>query len=142
MDGAGDSVTSVPLPFGSIDNRRSLLSVWNLCDLILALANIPVLTSGVVMVSDGHDLSTSELIRRLSVGMNRSARLISMPESMLRLAGAVTGKSAEVARLCGSLRVDMDATRRQVGWVPSVSVDEGLARTARWYVEEVVGRAG
>jgi len=132
----------IPLPLGAIRNARSLVSVWNLCDLIKCVVEAPELTSSVLMVSDGMDLSTPELIRRLAVAMGRSPRLVAIPVSVLKLAGAVTGKSAEVARLCGSLTVDITETKRQLGWTPPVSIDEGLARTVRWYLDEVKTRGG
>lgn len=130
----------VPLPFGAIHNKRSLVSVWNLCDLIKCAVESPSLSSQVLMVSDGVDLSTPELIRGLAIAMRRSPRLFSMPESVLRLAGAMTGKRAEVARLCGSLTVDIAATKRQLGWSPPISVDEALIRTARWFLQGVNAR--
>lgn len=132
----------IPLPLGAIRNQRSMVSVWNLCDLIKQTIEIPSVKSGVLMVSDGEDLSTPDLIRRLAVAMGRSARLVSVPESLLKVAGALTGKSAEIARLRGSLTVDISETKRQLGWTPPLSVDEGIARTVRWYLNEANARGG
>jgi UDP-glucose 4-epimerase len=132
----------IPLPLGSIHNKRSLVSVWNLCDLIKRAIDTHALRSGVLLVSDGIDLSTPELIRLIARAMRRSPRLLSAPKGVLRLVGAMTGKSAEVARLCGSLTVDISATKNQLGWIPPVSVDEGLARTVRWFLNDVAGRRG
>jgi nucleoside-diphosphate-sugar epimerase len=122
----------VPLPFGALNNERSLIGVWNLCDLLLKLTTMPRLPAHTFLVSDGHDLSTPELIRLLAAAMGRRARLVNVPPSWLRAAGRVTGRGPEIARLCDSLRVDVTGTRRLLGWEPPMSVEEGLARTARW----------
>ena len=127
----------IPLPLKSIRNTRSLVSIWNLCDLIRAVIESPMISSGVLMVSDGVDLSTPELIRRLAHAMGKTPQLLPVPLSFLRLAGKVMGKSAEVARLCGSLTVDIADTKQQLNWIPPLSVDEGLERTVRWYLNEV-----
>jgi nucleoside-diphosphate-sugar epimerase len=127
----------VPLPFANVQNSRSLVSVWNLCDLIERLLRDSIPIRSVFMVSDGEDLSTPELIRRIGRAMDRPARLIPVPLAVLRCATALTGRGAEFERLCGSLAVDMCATRTELGWHPSVSLDEGLSRTARWFVSKV-----
>ena len=126
--------TRVPLPFGAVKNSRSLVSVWNLCNLIERLLRDAIPKHGVFMVSDGADLSTPELIRRLGVAMGRPARLLPVPVTVLRALGALCGRGAEVERLCGSLAVDISSTCSDLGWRPPVSVDEGLARTAGWYL--------
>lgn len=126
----------VPLPLGAVSNSRSLVSVWNLADLIMRLATVEDPGARVFLASDDDDLSTPELIRKLAAAMDRPARLVPVPMSVLRLTGLVAGKVAEVSRLCGSLRVDIAATRRQLGWTPPLSVDEGLARTVRWFLTE------
>ena len=125
-----------PLPLGAVENRRSLLGLWNLCDLIRVLLTHPAAPGQVWMVSDGEDVSTPELIRRMARTMNRRARLIPVPPGLLRMMGSLLGRRAEVARLCGSLTVDMSSTRDRLGWSPPVSLDEGLERTVRWYRSE------
>jgi UDP-4-keto-D-QuiNAc 4-reductase len=127
----------VPLPFGSVQNSRSLVNVWNLCDLIERLLRDSIPVESVFMVSDGEDLSTPELIRRIGRAMDRPARLIPVPLAVLRYATALTGRRAEFERLCGSLAVDMRATRAELGWHPPVSLDEGLSRTAGWFLSTV-----
>jgi nucleoside-diphosphate-sugar epimerase len=129
--------SGIPLPLGSVDNSRSLVSVWNLCDLIERLLRDSIPTSALFMVSDGEDLSTPELIRRIGRAMDRPARLVPVPVAVLRCATALSGRRAEFERLCGSLTVDMSATRAELGWHPPVSVDEGLSRTTRWYLSRV-----
>lgn len=130
-----------PLPFGAVDNRRSLVNVWNLADLLVRVVENRAAAGRVWLVSDGEDLSTAELIRRISRAMRRRPRLLSVPPSLLRAAGALTGRSAEIARLCGSLTLDIRATRDELGWAPPVTLDDALARTARWY-EQVSSSGG
>lgn len=129
-----------PLPLGRVENRRSLVSVWNLCSLLTHVLEHPA-ASGTWMVCDGEDLSTPELVRRLGTVMQRRVRLLPVPVSLLYLAGSLLGKKAEIKRLCGSLAVDMTATRERLGWAPPVSVNEALARTVRWYLAELNSRA-
>lgn len=121
------------LPFGGIRNRRSLVSVWNLCDLLLRLLEHPAGSGRTWMVSDGEDISTADLVRRIARAMGRRARLVPIPASLLRLAGGALNKQAEMRRLCGSLTVDITPTRERLGWSPPLSMDESLARTVNWY---------
>lgn len=129
-----------PLPLGAVKNRRSLVSVWNLCSLLTLLLSHP-LANGIWMVSDGEDLSTPELVRRLGAAMNRRVPLLPVPTGLLSLAGALLGKRAEIERLCGSLAVDITATRQRLEWTPPVPVNEALARTVRWYLTELSSSA-
>jgi nucleoside-diphosphate-sugar epimerase len=122
-----------PLPFGAINNSRSLVSVWNLCALLVNVLHNAAAPGGTWMVSDGNDVSTPELVRRLAACMGRPANLLSIPGGVLRCLGAITGRAAEVRRLCGSLQVDISATRRSLGWEPPVPLHDGLARTVAWY---------
>ncbi len=121
------------LPLGAIRNRRSLVSVWSLCDLLLRALEHPDAAGRTWMVSDGEDISTPELVRRIAHAMGRRARLLPVPAPLLRVAGALVGKEAEMRRLCGSLTVDIAPTREQLGWSPPLSMDEALARTISWY---------
>lgn len=125
-----------PLPLASIQNRRSLVSVWNLCDLLRHLLECPLPRNQAWLVSDGEDLSTPALIRRIAVAMERRPRLLPVPVTMLQLAGALTGKGAEISRLRGSLAVDITPTREGLGWSPRISMDDALQRTVRWYLNE------
>jgi nucleoside-diphosphate-sugar epimerase len=126
----------LPLPFGAIHNQRSLVNIWNLCDLLVKLLENPAAVGRTWLVSDGEDVSTPELIRRIGFAMDRRVRLVPIHNKILRLCGALTGRRAEANRLCGSLTVDISDTKRQLRWMPSISVDEGLMRTARWYLSE------
>jgi nucleoside-diphosphate-sugar epimerase len=129
-----------PLPLGAVDNTRSLVSIWNLCDLLVDLLQNPVAPGRVWMVSDGEDLSTSDLVRRIGYAMGRRVRLLPVPITLLRMCGGLIGRQREIARLCDSLRVDIEPTRLQLRWAPLMTVDEALIRTVAWYMTEGRGR--
>jgi nucleoside-diphosphate-sugar epimerase len=118
----------IPLPLGAIHNRRSLVALDNLVDFILICIEQPAADNETFLVSDGEDLSTPDLIRRLARAMGRPARLIPVPASVLMGAAALLGKRDVARRLLGSLTVDITKARHRLAWVPPVSVDEGLRR--------------
>jgi nucleoside-diphosphate-sugar epimerase len=122
-----------PLPLGAITNRRSLIYVENLAHALAEIALAPGWCSSTYVVSDGEDLSTPELVRRLGKALGVAPRLIAVPEPVLGAALTALGQRALVPRLLGSLTVDASRLRRELGWSPPVSVDEALARTGRWY---------
>lgn len=116
----------VPLPLGAVHNQRSLVGLDNLVDLLIRCVDHPAAAGQTFLVSDGEDLSTPELIRQLADAMNKSPRLIPVPLPLLRLAGRMTGKAAEVDRLVGSLQIDSSFARETLGWTPPVSVEAGM----------------
>ena len=125
-----------PLPLGAVVNRRSLLNVWNLCDILQNALKHPSAAGRTWLVSDGEDLSTPDLIRRIASSMRRRVRLMPVPIGVLNALGRLTGRQAQLAQLCGSLALDITETCNELSWRPPVSVDEGLARTIEWYVTE------
>ncbi len=122
----------VPLPLGAVDNRRSMVFVRNLAD-ALARAAEPGVRSGTWLVSDGEDLSTPELVRRLARHLGRPARLVRVPPLLIRTVARVVGRKDAAERVLGSLQVDSRALRRDLEWTPPYSVDAGLEETARWF---------
>lgn len=130
----------IPLPLGAVENRRSLVNIWNLCDLLVRVLEHPLAPGRTWMVSDGEDLSTLDLIRRLAAAMQRRVRIFPVPVGLLRLCGALTGRRAEISRLCNSLTVNITQTSTALGWSPPVPVNEGLARTVDWYLAHVKSR--
>ncbi|MEJ5864150.1 SDR family oxidoreductase [Pseudomonas farsensis] len=125
----------VPLPFGAIDNRRSLVALGNLVDLILACMTHPAAANQVFLVSDGEDLSTTGLLHRVAKALGKPARLLPLPGRLIEFAAKLLGKGALAQRLCGSLQVDIEKTRTLLSWTPPVSVDDALSQTARFYKE-------
>lgn len=120
-----------PLPFGRVKNRRSLLFVDNLVDAIAVCLAHPAAAGKTYLVSDGEDVSTPELIRRLAEPLGRTARLPPLPPSWLAWAANLLGRGAELDRLLGSLAVDSGAIRRDLGWRPPFTLDQGLEATCR-----------
>jgi nucleoside-diphosphate-sugar epimerase len=127
----------VPLPLGSVRNQRSLIGVWNLCDLIVACATHPAAAGETFLASDQRDLSTPELIRLIGHALGRPARLFPFPVTALRQAGRLAGQGDAVERLVGSLQVDSTKATRLLGWQPVVGVEEGLRRTGEWYLRSI-----
>jgi nucleoside-diphosphate-sugar epimerase len=123
----------IPLPLASVQNRRSLVSRGNLVDALLCCVRDGRAAGQTYLVSDGEDLSTPELIRRLSRAMGVTERLWPFPVPLLRWMGQLAGQKGAVDRLLGSLQVDSSKIGRELGWHPSVSVDRGLAETAAWF---------
>jgi nucleoside-diphosphate-sugar epimerase len=132
----GLAYTGWPLPFGSINNRRSLISVWNLADCLWHAATTQELRGRTWLVSDGTDLSTAQLIATMARAMHRRTHLWHVPLALLRAGGTLLGRRAEIDRLVNSLAVNAAETRRITGWQPPFSVEEGIAKTADWYLEQ------
>jgi nucleoside-diphosphate-sugar epimerase len=130
----------VPLPLGAVTNRRSLAFVGNLADAVLATSMHPAAAGESFLVSDGEDLATPELIRRIAAAFDRVPRLLDVPPALIRTTARVLGKTATAERLIGSLTVDSTRIRQRLGWMPPFSLDQGLSETARWFVETGRGR--
>lgn len=122
-----------PLPLGGIDNRRSLVSAANLASAVSLVAQHPYAAGSTFYVSDGQDLSTPELIRRLAAALGRPARLIPLPPSVLNAATRLPGIGAKATRLVASLQVDSQRIRERLGWRPVQRLDDGLAEMAAWF---------
>lgn len=129
----------IPLPFGALSNQRSLVALDNLVDLIMTCLHHPAAANQTFLVSDGEDLSTTELLRRTAAAMGRRARLIPVPALALRTAARLLGRADFAQRLCGSLQVDISKTRELLGWAPPVTVDDALKQTARHFTEQRIG---
>jgi len=120
----------VPLPLGAIQNKRSLVALDNLVDLIATCLMHPAAANQTFLVSDGEDVSTTELLQRMGLALGRPARLVPIPASWLKLAATMVDKTEVAQRLCGSLQVDIEKTRRLMEWCPPLSLNEGLKRAA------------
>jgi nucleoside-diphosphate-sugar epimerase len=129
----------IPLPLGAIDNKRSLVALDNLVDLVAVCCDRPEAANQTFLVSDGDDLSTTDLLRRLAAVLNVRAKLIPIPARLLEVSAAAIGRSAVAKRLVGCLQVDISKTRDVLNWQPPVSVDEGLRTTADWFLAQCGG---
>lgn len=121
----------VPLPLGAVRNRRTLVALDNLVDLLILCLSHPGAANQVLLAGDAEDLSTPELLRRAAAALGTRARLLPVPPVLLRVAAGAVGRGGVARRLCSSLRLDTGKTRSLLGWTPPVSVDEALRRTAR-----------
>ena len=128
-------VRGVPLPFGSIDNRRSLVALGNLVDLIITCVEHPRAPGETFLVSDGEDLSTTELLKRMAAALGVSPRLIPVPAAMLRVATSLLGRQDLGRRLFESLQVDIAHARERIGWSPTTLVNDALRETASDFLE-------
>lgn len=125
---------SIPLPLANVNNRRSLIYLENLLDVIVTCINHPKAAGNTYLVSDGEDVSTPELIRRIGSALGRPVRLFPFPTFMLKIAGCISGKSVAIDRLISSLTVDSSKIRRELNWQAPFSMAQGLRETAKWYL--------
>lgn len=126
-----------PLPLASVKNQRSLVYVRNLVDVIVRAVEAPQAAGQTYLVSDGEDVSTPDLVRAIARALAVRPRLLPCPVALLRAATALAGHGDEAARLVGSLQVDSSKIRRELGWRPPHTLEQGLAETARWFLETV-----
>lgn len=117
-----------PLPLGAVHNQRSLVALDNLVDLIVTCLHHPAAANQTFLASDGQDLPTADLVRGMARAAGVPARLLPVPVWALQAAAGALGKGAAVQRLCGNLQVDISKARSLLGWVPPVTVAEGLRR--------------
>lgn len=123
----------VPLPLAGANNARSLLYVGNLVDALIACAIQPAATGQTYLVSDGEDVTTAVLAEKIARALGRSNRSFYFPPSLLRAVATLLGRGAQMDRLFGSLRVNDQKIRGELGWAPPYSLEQGLRATADWY---------
>ncbi|HSQ02872.1 MAG TPA: NAD-dependent epimerase/dehydratase family protein [Burkholderiales bacterium] len=123
----------VPLPLASIRNRRSLIAVANLANAVLRCIESPQAAGKTYLVSDGEDVSTPGLIRRIAAGLGVRPMLFPCPPALLNAAGHVLGRTEQVSRLTGSLQMDSSLIRRELDWKPPQALDEALYGMSAWY---------
>ncbi|MGP5469752.1 UDP-glucose 4-epimerase family protein [Pseudomonas helleri] len=126
-----------PLPLGAVRNKRSLVSLGNLVDLIVTCLEHPGAENQTFMVSDDDDMSTTDLLVRMSKALGRRPYLIPVPMSLLLKGSAFLGRRAVGLRLCGSLQVDISKTRNLLDWNPPISVEDALRKSAKSFQESV-----
>ncbi|MBU1215118.1 MAG: SDR family oxidoreductase [Gammaproteobacteria bacterium] len=122
-----------PLPLASVQNKRSLVYVGNLVDALITCATHPAAAGQTYLIGDGADLSTPELLRQLGSALGCTVHLFACPCWLLRVTAGIAGRSQQMHRLLGSLQVDSARIRRELGWHPPYTLQQGLQETAEWY---------
>lgn len=125
----------VPLPFGAVNNLRSLVAIDNLVDLIVTCSDHPAAANQVFLASDGEDVSTTQLLRKLANALGKPARLLPIPTRIMSGVAAMIGKRAMADRIFGSLQVDISKNRKLLGWEPPVTLDKALGLTAQHFLD-------
>ena len=125
----------IPLPLGAVNNRRSLVALDNLVDLIATCIAHPAAANQTFLVSDGRDLSTTELLRQMGAALGKPTRLLPVASWMLQAAATLAGKKAVAQRLCGSLQVDIGKTCTLLDWTPPVTIEDAMKKTAQDFLE-------
>lgn len=125
----------VPLPLASIRNKRSIVSIDNLIDFLVRCIEHEAASGQTFLISDGEDLSTPELITRITREMGHSSRLFAFPPTLLKRICAIFGCRSLMDRLSGSLQVDIQKAEKILNWHPAYTIDEGVAKTVKWFLQ-------
>jgi nucleoside-diphosphate-sugar epimerase len=124
----------IPLPLAAVtENRRSLVALDNLVDLIMTCLIHPDAANQTFLVSDGEDVSTADLLKRMAAAMGCTARLFYFPTTWLKILASILNKPGIYQRLCGSLQLDIRKTRETLGWSPPISMDDALRLAAKGF---------
>lgn len=126
----------IPMPFGKLANKRSLIYLGNLVDAVSTCIAHPNAGGKTYLVSDQQDVSTPELIRKIATALGRSPVLLFIPVNLLKFGGRLLRKEAQVRRLLGSLVIDSKMISRDLGWKPPFSMEYGLQQTVQWYLKK------
>jgi nucleoside-diphosphate-sugar epimerase len=124
----------VPLPLGAIHNQRSLIGLGNLVSLLEQCIAHPAAANQTFLASDGHDVSTTELLQAMAEALRIKPRLLPLPQALLEGTLGLLGRSGMAQRLCGNLAVDTSHTRTTLGWTPPHSLQQGLEATAAYFL--------
>ena len=126
---------TLPLPFGAIKNKRSLVSINNLVDFIVTCISHPNASNRIFLVSDNEDLSTTELLIKVSKALDKRNFLLPVPQQLLSITLKMIGKKDIAGRICGSLHVDISEAKQRLDWVPPLTVEMGLDETIKDYIK-------
>jgi nucleoside-diphosphate-sugar epimerase len=124
----------IPLPLGAIHNLRSFVALDNLVNFIDTCLEHHAAANQTFFISDGHDLSTTDLLRLTAQALDRSCYLLPVPQSILWKLLLVMGRGEIARRICSSFQVNIDKSHRLLDWSPPYSVDATLADTAAWFI--------
>jgi UDP-4-keto-D-QuiNAc 4-reductase len=124
----------VPLPLGAIHNQRSLIGLGNLVSLLEQCMTHPAAANQTFLASDGHDVSTTELLQAMASALQTTPRLLPVPQALLESTLGLIGRGSMAQRLCGNLAVDISHTRTTLGWTPPYSLQQGLEATATHFL--------
>jgi len=130
----------LPLPLGSIDNKRSLVALGNLVDLMITCIDHPAAANQTFLAGDGQDVSTTELLHGIGKALDKPARLLPCPVSLLSVISALLGKKEMLRRLTDSLQVDISSARLLLGWEPPLSMEEGLHKVAQDFKQQSINQ--
>jgi nucleoside-diphosphate-sugar epimerase len=125
--------SGLPLPFGALDNRRSMVALENLVDFIVRCIHHPAASNQLFLISDGEDASTAQIVRYLAASMGRSLRLLPVPDALMRWGARLVGKQSMYNTLCASLQVDSGKARRLLDWTPPLTLEQALSKAGRDY---------
>ncbi len=128
----------VPLPLGRIDNKRSFVALDNLVDLTVTCIDHTKAANEIFLISDGEDVSTTELLQKVAKAFGRNPLLLPVPVGVMKLAAKLLGKGDMADRLFGSLQVDDSKTKERLGWEPVITMDKQLQKTADAYLNEKI----
>ena len=126
----------IPLPLGSARNLRSLVGVRNLSDLIQASATNPAAKNQIFNASDDQDVSTTDLLTKIAMAMNKKSRLVRVPLGLLKIGSQAIGKPRAYDGLCGSFQLDLANTKQLLNWTPPFSLEEEIATTVAWFEDQ------
>ena len=126
----------IPLPLGSARNLRSLVGVRNLSDLIQASATNPAAKNQIFNASDDQDVSTTDLLTKIAMAMNKKSRLVRVPLPLLKIGSQVIGKPRAYDGLCGSFQLDLANTKQLLNWTPPFSLEEEIGATVAWFKDQ------
>jgi len=129
--------SGIPLPFSLVNNQRSFIYLNNLTGVIAACLTDPAAVGRTYMVSDGEDISTAQLITQMAHALEKPVRLWPCPLRLMKLAGILVGKSDDISKLLGSLCINSNKIRDELGWIPSHTLTQGLSQIAAWHHRQV-----
>jgi nucleoside-diphosphate-sugar epimerase len=118
----------LPVPTGAIENRRDLVSVYNLCDFIRVCISCPDAAGSTFLVCDGEALNINDIVQYLADGMGYRERVISSPLWLLKTTATFAGRADQFRKMTSNLEVDMSEAVRILGWTPPYTVAESFAK--------------